>query len=436
MAPSNILACRASSTISSIMGNITGIVKEHLQTRFPAGYIKNVIINTTQASTNMADNGDNVFNKTLPMMSLRPNFDINADNLFGSLPYWHNAWEHIYKNPRYNYRGVFFNDQDGYYIYSIPDRISFSFDVKVMVSSYMQKIDLVNFIRQVYNINGYYYLNGIPLETQVPNLFISILMQQMGTDVNNPDSLQKFNDYLKQFSSGYLNPKKNLSNGNTMYSYRYFSNILCKMSDLNVDDTDKVGQIDNNSTVSFRFTTELWVPANFILETTALEAPPTNLQQDPLLTTDTGFSISFTGRIAPAQTMGNLSLLINQSYITDVNVAVDELDITDLFNSQVSGVIGYNIDTSIDNWSMFDIIVTQDSKQLVKDTDFTFDWNTLTLRTINPLYNMTYNVSIYVDLRKLNETWDAMTSIIDSTIITRHVSDPTGNTIDISTIRE
>jgi len=398
----NILVSRASTTVSSIIGNVVSVVKRHIEGNFPKEYFRRVYITTAHTPSQQNENPDNVYKPDLPNLSIRPNFEVQSEHSFQHLPYWYYTHNYIFQNKLRNYRGVLYDEENEFYIYSVPDRIKLSFEVKIKVESLMRQMDTLSYIKQTFNTQGHYFLNAIPIEVEVPKTFIKVLMDEYGVDPNNPSDLNEFNNYLKIYSSNYITSKKNLSTGKISYMYKYPANILCRMEPP-TGDADTKNMSGDNFIVSLNLTMELWTPASFILETGRdLDGDAcTNL---PMEINDSSIVFNFCLKTEPPYTIKDKSLLLWSGYITDTNVDVDRLDMSDMFSQEkIKSIIDYNNKYEIDNFDIFDIIVFRDNLQLKYNDDYTFNWNTLELLTKNPFFNHTHHVGLYGNLKKIQE---------------------------------
>lgn len=410
MAEKNILVCRTTTSLSSVIGNVTMMMMKHIESKFPKDYFKSSYVSTTLGSIQQY-NKSGVYKSQLPKLFMKPEYDLNDNTFFDLIPRWHRANEFLFKNlPRY-YKPLLINDEDKFYLYIVPDRLKLNFEVKVRVSSIMQQINFMNYLKHSFNLNGYFFINDVPLEAEVPKTFIQVMAEAKGLDLNKYSlgdiEVMNFNEYLKTFSYGHIVPKKNLADGNLMYSSKYSSNILVKVETPSAN-VDRKGMVDGDPEITFNVSSELWIPCNYIFET--IETPSPEIIDDTDVMDRDHIILNYTVKTTPDKTIGDKTLLSWQGFITDANVDVDRLEISDVIEDNIKKIISYNIDNGIDNYSIFDIVLYKDEHKLVRDEHFTFNWETLTLNTLNPYYNMTYHVGLYGNLGKLHETLEILTN--------------------------
>jgi hypothetical protein len=400
----NVLSCRASSTFSSIIGNITSVMKNYILKGFPPNFFSDIYVDTFLPSTKIKEDLDTVFKYRLPALIISPRYEASNETTFDIIPYWRRAWHPIYREARYNYKNVFFDEDGGYFINSIEDRIKMNFDLKIKVQTLMTQLDVINYIRQSFDTRGYFFLNNIPLETEIPKTIIVYLMKEKGIDRYNPnlEDLEEFNTWLKTYSDGYIEIKKNLADGKDMYSYRYKTNILCKIEPPEADAVNKKNLIDEDALVTFRLSVEFWSPVNYVFETikTDLTEPE---PLDPIEYDKGNIVLNYSFNSFLEQVIEDKTLLIFQGFVTDVNIQIDTLDLTSVLSKELKDIINYNNENEIDNETLFKFKVFRDNYTLANN-EFNFKWDELKLEIINPLFNMNYYVALYGNLAKLNET--------------------------------
>jgi len=400
----NIMSCFISTSVSSVVGNLTTVAKDYIESKFPRNYFKEVHVTTEISSSEMKEDADDVKKKRLPILSINPIFMPSAnDTLMESYPRWRRGGKrYMFRDTKSRYYPVFFDDVNDIYVWAIPNRIKVNFEMKVKVASSMRQMDLIYYIRQRMGTSGYSFLNEQRLETEIPKSIIKGMTQLTGVDTTDNDQVLEFLNYLQRYSNGYVTRKNNLSSGNPMYQFAYGSNILIHGESGSEGDKEKINMVEKESNVSFAFSFETWIPSTFILES---KNEVTYDNEEEYVFDDENISFAQSFNIKPNRIRGHKSELRWEGYVTDVNKTIDTVELESLFTEKQKKVIRYLIDNSLNIDEVFEMVSFRDMKELVKDIDYTFDWDTLTLTSINPHQNYTHFVGLYADLKLLEENF-------------------------------
>jgi hypothetical protein len=407
----DILVGRASTTMSSTIGNAVTVLRDHLYSRYPRGYFKHFHVNTALASKMMEDrdredaSDENVHLNEIPSMSVSPRYTGESNTAMQELPYWRQVHSFLFKNTRRNYVGVLFNDEEKIFVYSIPDRVKVEFDVKVRFDTIMQQMDFVNYTRQMFSVGKLYYLNGVRMESEIPKSFIRALMAYKGADPSDRDQVDEFYSYLRKFSMNRIEYKRNLSNGTNSFFYGYDVNLLCNLEEVSGSDYARDGMAEEKPTVDMRFTMEMWVPTSYVLETKQrFETDESELPTELLSDGSTGY-INHSVKLVPRRTIGDYTLLIWQGFVSDVNVRVDRLPLDEVFSRRLNSVIGALRETEEGRRRLDEILTFSlyaDGQPMSPDR-FNILWDGPELTVDAPLYNVTHHLGVYARMDLLND---------------------------------
>ena len=133
MATKDIMRTRLQIPFSAIVGNVTGIIKWYVVNNFPNNYFKDINIDTALARKKRTD--DIMLNQ-LPRLDMFVEFDPSDYGIMGGDSRWRKGSNFILKNQKnLNYQNVFYNDQDHYYLYTIPNRtkVTFNFQISFII---------------------------------------------------------------------------------------------------------------------------------------------------------------------------------------------------------------------------------------------------------------------------------------------------------------
>jgi hypothetical protein len=394
-----VLCAISSSSMSGIIGNVTGIVKNHIIKKFPKDYFNNIMIDTFNSSIYMEETDINI--TETPAISFTPRYELSNETVFGLLPYWRRISMGLFRNYKNSYKHVLIDDNDLYYIFAVPDRVKIIYDVKLRVSHKLQAMDIQNFIRQSFRINAPYFLNQKLLEGEVPKIFIDMLMKDRNVDKDDPFQVNEFFDYLKNYSDGYITMKNRLATGSPIFSYRYRSNLLCKVESMpETENTDK-NLVNEKSTISFQFSVDFWTPLSYAFITTKeadIEIPEINddYSNDKII-------MNYTLQSSPPDIIdGNYSLLYWTGFLTDENILTDILPFETMLSFDHKLIIENNNSLGRDNNDYFKVVLYRD-ENILELEDYQVDWEKIELKTFYPLFNVTYHLGIYGNKRDLNE---------------------------------
>jgi hypothetical protein len=404
-----IITCNVSTSISSLLSAVTGVVKESICKLFPDEYFQEIFIGTSQANAQqveMEQQDDDVMVKRYPQLSIIPQFNVDIDDMFGGpYPMWRRG---VYQRFRtqghkdYGYKKIFYNDADELIINAIPSRVKFTFDCKIKLETHLLKIDTVHYLRQRMNTNDIFYLNDILLESDIPNTIIDAIAKIKNFNLEDQEELDNFYKYLKQYSQGTITEKIEHSSGLKVFSFLYAANILTKIENPPEADTsiERVNMSEGDGLINFTISMELWSPSNYLFECSYLPKGNYNEHLDMGKVT-----VQHVFKARPPREKDGRVMFKWNKFVTDVNVKVDKIDLDALFTQPMIDLIkdrSENKDEEFLN-DLFEIVVYEDEKELIKDKDFRINWSNLSLEMIYPKFNYVYNVGIYGDNAQLAE---------------------------------
>ena len=380
------------------MGNITGYARHFISSKFPPDFFKKVYISESLAELEMEDSNIHKFSK--PTLIITPQYT-GETGFMEMIPHWHTTQYFTFKNPRKKYNGVLYDSENDIYIYSIPDRIKMNFEIKIKLNSPMHAYNVLHYVKQAFEVGGYFYLNDVRLQTELPKMYTQYIAKRMGFDLTSPDGREALDEYLLQHSYNGIMEKINLSSGVSQYAYNYKSNILVNFPDLPNYEKNNNNMVVDNTAVSFNFSFDLWSHSNYIMEikdnVPDIELPTDLLEEGKSMKYD--FYVPDTHFIK--QQVGNMHMIINKPFLPDINAEVDTLEFKPIINTELREVIDEAIKNRFDISKLLRVMVLIDNKE-IDDLTYEVDWKEMTLKTQNPMSNVTYVLVLYGDLKKLN----------------------------------
>ncbi|MFA7143365.1 MAG: hypothetical protein WC175_05270 [Candidatus Dojkabacteria bacterium] len=102
--------------------------------------------------------------------------------------------------------------------------------------------------------------------------------------------------------------------------------------------------------------------------------------------------------------------LFSTYFVSDINSREDKLNLYDEFSSFYRSVISYMLNISVDFSKVFKIYLYSRNGNVITPTQYTMNWETLTISFNKPQINMTYNLAIYINLVQMKQYISSMLS--------------------------
>jgi len=407
MTRKTIITCNVSNSICSLLSSMTSFAKNLIMDFFPEGYFKDVYISTALASSEQAGvNDDEIPIKKYPQLSIVPSFSADYDEVVGGpFPTWRRGIFQTFNHysSRYGYKKIFYNDEDNLIISAIPNRVKFSFDYKIKVETYLQKIEVVYMLRQKFHNNDRMFWNNQLLKAQIPNTLIKALSNCKDLEIKNPNDRELFLKYLKDHSEGHIEPVIYTGSGNHTFVHTYAANILVSVESPPSTDEKNVNKNNmaiNEDTVDMTLNMELWIPSNYMFECNSL--PPG--KYEPTFDESKVYVYGSTV-LRPNNTMGDKTLIKWQELITEVNTPLDSISMDDFLPFDALGFINEQLEKRDYDYltETFMFVLYRDNKRLEFDKDFLVDWKNKKLVLVNPFFNYNHYIGCYANQATLYE---------------------------------
>jgi len=403
-----IITCNVSNSICSLLSSMTGFAKNLILEFFPENYFKGIYVSTALAASEQAGvDDDDVPIKKYPQLSIVPSFNPDFDETYGGpYPTWRRGIFETFRHysGRYGYKKIFCNDEDNLIISAIPNRVKFTFDYKIKVETYLQKMDVVYMLRQKFHNNDRVYWNNQILKAQIPNTLIKALSRCKDLEIRDPHDRDAFLKYLKDHSAGHIEPVIYTGSGNHTFVHAYAANILVTVENPPTTDeksVNKTNMASHEDVVEMTLTMELWIPSNYMFECKSLPAD----RYEP--TTEEGkmYIYSSPSSLKPSNTMDNKTLIKWQELITEVNKTLDSVDMDDFIPYGALRFINEQLKKRDYDYlvNTFMFVLYRDGQRLEFGKDFLVDWKNKKIILVNPLFNYNYHVGCYANQATLFE---------------------------------
>lgn len=389
-----VLSCKTSTAISSLIGGVTSFATSFFLAKFPPRFFKKVYIGDSLNSTNMRN--FDILEQSMPYLAIYPSYSIG--NTFMELqPLWRGTNYRIFNNKKKKYTPVLVDEENKIFIYSIPDRNKVTYSLKIKLPTQMMAYEMIHYLANLFENNGYNFINKIKLQTEIPKIYTFNICKKLNLDINNKEDREKLSEYLIDHSYNSITQSIDMATGNVRFMYNYYANILVHYPDEPTSDKNIKNLVIDNTNVSFTFSFELWTPSNFIMEINNDAKVEDVIDNDDSsykynLVLDTDYIKNF---------IDGKHLIVRKSYIPDINVEYDELNIEPIMDDSLIEVIKYIVNNKMDMDKFIDVRIFCNNKELFKDA-YTIDWSTFILKTIDPMINATYTFLLYGNLADLN----------------------------------
>ena len=398
---STISICSSANSLSSIIGSVTSYMTEYFKSKFPEKYFKETYISTTMAASAIQKDYFDV--KKRPYLFIQPQFDLSP-GIMGELPmlFTDTSWVYL-KKLRKNYNLIFEDSTTGIRIFNSFKRTKINFRIGIRVNSELQGWNAISYIDQNFQTNGWFFLNKVFLQTQVPPFIIQNIANRLGYNLNEPLDKEKMEDFMMQYSYNGIYQTKDLSSGNDRFMYKYPVNILINYPDMSTQNRNMRQNIIQNSQIEFNISAELWTPAMFIMELDTMERFKNIKLINPTEYEDSQyrFSLIMNEDYIP-YTKDNRNILLRRNFIPEVNVAYDEVDLKSVLPLNVNKACELLKKYYIKMSKVFTIDLYINGR-LVFPENYELDEKNLILKTKNPMANTTYTLVMYADMGILNK---------------------------------
>lgn len=398
---STISVCSSANSLSSIIGSVTSYMTEYFKSKFPEKYFKETYISTTMAASAIQKDYFDV--KKRPYLFIQPQFDLSP-GIMGELPmlFTDTSWVYL-KKLRKNYNLIFEDSTTGIRIFNSFKRTKINFRIGIRVNSELQGWNAISYIDQNFQTNGWFFLNKVFLQTQVPPFIIQNIANRLGYNLNEPLDKEKMEEFMMQYSYNGIYQTKDLSSGNDRFMYKYPVNILINYPDMSTQNRNMRQNIIQNSQIEFNISAELWTPATFIMELDTKERFKNIKLINPTEYEDSQyrFSLIMNEDYIP-YTKNNRNILLRRNFIPEVNVAYDEVDLKSVLPLNVNKACELLKKYYIKMSKVFTIDLYINGR-LVFPENYELDEKNLILKTKNPMANTTYTLVMYADMGILNK---------------------------------
>ena len=411
----NTILSMSTSSPSHIFGNITRAIEMYLIQHMPHGLLEDTSVSTRTPFKYLSifNNTTKELNKKkLPCMIIRPRFEnlSPSEDIFlqgTSLT----RYEGTLVNSKLSVQ-EFLKDKDhGFALGFRINRSRVTFDVQLTFRSYLMALDIKNYLFNTFRWEIPEYI-PTPLESLIPKETMVYTAACLGLDISDKLQVPIFLKYLTTNSSYPITYKMQNSTSNDEYFLFYNQNILTTFSDLDIEESQRQGMIENCTSVNFKINCEFNTIGSYLMyglkETfhTLQFGIVSGLNRKNFMSSGTYTPIFTYTRIAEDNTLisqgyNRMSVFIIKSS-PELDGKSDITSIATQFEPEAKEMINKLIATSGKPDLLFKTLVYCDNKLITDKTDYSIDWNRLMITINNTDKFATYRVVLYCNLNLYN----------------------------------
>lgn len=330
-----------------------------------------------------------------PALSINPQlqFDYNRD-FVDSYPF---GSEMFAKNC--NYERSFFKDHgNNLYLGFVTEMMIIDFDFRVKVSTRAQQVDLYKFMQLNFRI-GFTQGEYVSMDYHIPYGTMLQIANDAGFEIVNDriKDISGFVKYLNLHSEIPIMYKLRTINGNDEFFMRV-DGVYAHIStadQLTQDDGEKDGMLSTSSTVEMRCQLKFPVPKYYVYfsNTKHIIMEKRNKAEDMF-----GIYTVNSVEIPPTNKKGWNQLLTTE-YFEEVKEERLSISFLDFFkDTDIGDIISYNNDIALSSSVCIDFLIINGGRFI----DYEMDWETMLLRTKEPVKEDLSYIAIYVDTDYVN----------------------------------
>ncbi len=411
----------ASSSASSLFGNVGCGIRELILSKFPPNYFKYTNVSTELAFRNfsrvLGRNSLNEIRKRVkPYIVIQPVYQVpEQDSFLQGINLTKNIDDLEYGISGKELFTVLKDDKYDYNLKFKLNRDKIEYEVRIAVESLHQQLDLYKAL-QNHIVWERSYFHPMALESVIPKNVIYYISHLCRMDVDeHPEMIPVFLKHMNAVSAGYpITYKMRNASATDEYFMYYMHNVVVTFYDFNLDSVEKRNMVDDHYELSFRVSAEFNLPGLYIIDGNVDHAyqikswieskPDINSISDADTDYIPLFTYSNLWNRYPREKNG-MQLYGTTIFTTDNKNSryhYDNIDIGSVFDLDHTRVINYYASyNSLD--TIMQVYVLKNQHELERGTEFYFDWSAMDVVIINPDNKATYRLIIYIDSARFNE---------------------------------
>ena len=405
---------------SNIISQLCGITKEFIVRKFPDNYFKDIYMTTEDFSVRLG----NLRNKNLhmqsvikkfPRLAIRPTYNAEESILRGQN---HDDWmNRTMRQGRLTVEGIessynlifsdMSDDRNEVRLYTLPKSNKMTFDFSIAVESEMVLYDVLNFIREEFIFNRYFYLSGIWMYSIIPYEIIDPIADWYGYDLTDKFQRLEFCDLLQKRSNKYIEDILVSARGERFFAFKFKNNILMKL-EIPSGEKSKKNMVTSMGEIKFTGELQTSTPSNF-----AGVIYDYGQRQINMNTQNINGGVKVFDKViqGPKEFIGDKMLIAYKGFIAEnedgsyssvIENRIENIPLDELGNKELISCMDYC--DNICDYSLMDIkVFSNNDKGYISDADFKVDWRTRTLKLNKYKYGTVYYIAVYMDRRYMKD---------------------------------
>lgn len=409
----------ASSSSSSLYGNIGCSIKELILSKFPLNYFKYTNVSTELAFHNLrrqfgSNSTKEITKRRMPYINIQPVYQVpDQDAFLQNVPLTKNLSDIQYGiDARYLFDII----KDFKYEYGLKfklNRDKIDYEVRITVATLHQQIDLYKALMNQLTWELPLY-HTCALESVIPKTIINYIGKLCRIDItNNPEMIPVLLHHLNSISGYPITYKMRNASATDEYFMYYKHRLVVVFSDLSIEEGNKKNMVDDAYTITFRVSAEFNLPGMYVITPN----PYTKLTNVAIR--DITPYVENEGEVVdyiPLFTISNLwnkypkdkdGMTLYGTSIFNTDKAKDgKNDIVELkpiLEPEKMKVLRFYTGYNMDKNTIIKIYIIKDSVELVENEDYVIDWNRFEIKILNSEYKSTYRIIVYILAATFNE---------------------------------
>lgn len=251
--------------ISSILGEI----KEYILDQFPKEYFKKVIVETAASSSLVSQNmQDGLMKMSYPYLNIGVNIPHEYDEKT-TRTLLERSELFIKPQIRQNYPRVLIDPDDNFTVGFTYEWVKSSYDFRITTNTFMNSIDVMNWIRTKIPLNFNGYINNVPLEFELPQSIAKTIAELQGYDLMTNEGVKNLDRYLMSVGRtlSLIRRKTSATTGQQSYFMSINSDINVLIENLEAPTSViRSNHSEGEYVVSFTVTTGTYFPVSYLMK--------------------------------------------------------------------------------------------------------------------------------------------------------------------------
>lgn len=402
----------ASSSVSSLYGNVGCAIRELILSKFPYDYFNYTNVSTEVAFKNMrrqfgSNTSTEIAKRKRPYLVIQPQYqEPDPDGFLQNVPLTKNEMDVQYGvDGRYLFDVI--RDYNGMYDLKFKlNRDRLEYEVTISVSTQMAQLDIYKAMMNQITWDRWTYYPAA-LESIIPKTMVRYMSKLCGMDIDkNPELIPQFIRHLNDNSVYPITYKIRNASATDEYFMYYTHRLMVLFQDINISDGSMKGMINDAFNITFKVIVEFNLPGLYVLSGNVekMRGFQVSIGSGDYRNDDSEyiplFSVTNLFNRYPNKLDG-LTLYAAYIFNTEAGKKLeDTLDLSAVFSQEQAQAIKFQTDHGVIPETVARLIILKNG---VEATDWSVNWQTLTLKIKKPDDRASYRLILYVNMDSMNE---------------------------------